>query len=180
MDPDHALLVLARAPLPGAMLRLLLESHACAERALAAAAHGAGLGLDPDQASALRRPDAERLAADLRWLAGPRRRLVAWHDADYPPLLRQAPSPPPVLFVEGDPLLLWHPQVAIVGSRRPTPAGRERAERFARALAAAGWAVTSGLAQGIDTAAHAGALAVGRTIEDHVLPSVRTTNGTPV
>src|SRR5690606_28582961 len=57
-----------------------------------------------------------------------------------------------------------HPQVAVVGSRRPSPAGRQRAHGFARSLAGAGWAVTSGLAEGIDTAAHEGALAAGRTV----------------
>lgn len=164
MNPDCALLILLRAHLPDALLRALLETHAHADASLDAARHGAGLGLNPVQAAALRHPDAAALANDLRWLSGGSRRLLAWNDPDYPSLLRQAPSPPPVLLVEGDPLLLWHPQVAIVGSRRPTLAGRERARHFARMLAASGWAITSGLAEGIDTCAHEGALEIGRTV----------------
>ena len=62
------------------------------------------------------------------------------------------------LFVAGDPALLWYPAVAVVGSRSPTAGGRDNAHRFARALVAAGFAVTSGLAAGIDRAAHEAAL----------------------
>jgi DNA processing protein len=67
--------------------------------------------------------------------------------------------------VAGDPGCLWHPSVAVVGSRSPSAGGRDNAYDFAQALAASGLAVTSGLAAGIDTAAHEGALSVGgRTI----------------
>ena len=68
---------------------------------------------------------------------------------------------PPALFVEGDPAHLARPQVAIVGSRAATAAGREIAFDFAARLAAHGFAITSGLAAGIDAAAHRGALAAG-------------------
>ena len=90
---------------------------------------------------------------------------LALHDPDYPALLRRTPGPPRLLHVAGDPALLWHPGVAIVGSRGPTAGGRETAHEFARVLAASGLSVISGLAAGIDTAAHEGALAAGgRTI----------------
>jgi DNA processing protein len=80
-------------------------------------------------------------------------------------LLRQIPYPPPLLFVHGDPDCLRAPQLAIVGTRNPTPPGRETAHRFAAHLAGAGLAITSGLALGIDAAAHQGALSGdGRTI----------------
>jgi DNA processing protein len=83
----------------------------------------------------------------------------------YPPQLLAIPDPPQSLFVRGDPALLALPQLAIVGSRGPTPTGRETAFAFARRLANAGLAVTSGLAAGIDSAAHQGALAAnGRTL----------------
>ena len=90
---------------------------------------------------------------------------LALHDPDYPDLLRRMPGPPKVLHVSGEAALLWHPGIAIVGSRGPTPGGRETAFAFARAFAASGLAVISGLAAGIDAAAHEGALSVGgRTI----------------
>ena len=91
--------------------------------------------------------------------------LLPRHHPDYPALLQRAPHPPDVLHVAGDPMLLWHPAVAIVGSRGPSAAGAEHAHAFARALARAGYCIVSGLAAGIDAAAHRGALAAnGRTI----------------
>lgn len=91
--------------------------------------------------------------------------LLPRHHPDYPALLRRAPGPPAALHVAGDPLLLWHPAVAIVGSRSPSAAGIEHAYAFARALAQAGFCIVSGMAAGIDAAAHRGALSVhGRTI----------------
>lgn len=99
------------------------------------------------------------------WLAQPQHHLIGWHDPDYPALLRQAANPPLALFVAGDPAALWHPGVAVVGSRAPTASGRDNALEFARALAGSGLSVISGLAAGIDTAAHEGALAAGgRTV----------------
>lgn len=84
---------------------------------------------------------------------------------DFPALLARAPDPPAALHVAGDPLLLWHPSVAIVGSRSPSAAGTEHAFEFARALARAGFCIVSGMAAGIDAAAHRGALSVGgRTV----------------
>ena len=164
MKTDRALLILLRARLPDALLRHLLEAHPSPADALSAARHGAGLSLTSPMRRALDHPDPRDLEADLTWLLAPGHRLLGWQDPDYPALLRRSPAPPALLFVAGDASLLWHPQVAVVGSRRPTPSGEARARQFARAFAAVGWAVTSGLAEGIDTAAHRGALAVGRTL----------------
>jgi len=165
MENPEALLVLARARLPDALLRHLLASHAEPAAALAAARHGAGLSLPLACRQALAKPCPRLLAGDLAWLEKPQRHLLAWGNPDYPTLLRRTPWPPPLLFLHGDASLLWHPQIALVGSRRPSPAGRQRAHDFAAALACAGWAITSGLAEGIDAAAHAGALAArGRTL----------------
>lgn len=94
----------------------------------------------------------------MRWLESPGHHLIGWADADYPPLLRQIASPPLALFVDGEPGRLWHPQLAVVGSRAATAGGRDNARAFARVIAEAGFAITSGLADGIDAAAHAGAL----------------------
>ena len=82
-------------------------------------------------------------------------------DAGYPALLREIPRPPPQLFIRGAVAALSLPQLAIVGSRNATPAGAETARDFASHLAARGFCITSGLAEGIDAAAHRGALAVG-------------------
>lgn len=131
----------------------------------AAIAAGAGAwracGLSGQQVAALRAPDEAAITRVLRWLEDPRHHLVGWQDPDYPPLLRRSPSPPLALFVAGDPSRLWYPSVAVVGSRSPTPAGRDNACGFARAFVAAGLAVTSGLATGIDTAAHVATLDAG-------------------
>lgn len=164
MNSDLALLTLARAKLPDALLRHLLEHHASPEAALHACRHGAGLAQAAGDPAALQPPDPRRLDADQAWLADPDHHLIGWHDPDYPALLRRSPQPPPVLFCVGNPTLLWSPQIAIVGSRRPSAGGRDQARRFGRRLAGAGWTVTSGLAEGIDTAAHLGALSTGRTL----------------
>ena len=114
----------------------------------------------------LRAPDWRQVEQDLVWLERPGNHLLTLDDPRYPPLLRQIPYPPSLLFVHGDPSCPRAPQLAIVGTRNPTPLGRETAQRFAAHLAEAGLVITSGLALGIDAAAHQGALssAGGRTL----------------
>jgi DNA processing protein len=87
--------------------------------------------------------------------------LIAWHDVAMSQLLLQIPDPPVVLWCAGDSQALRRPGVAIVGSRRATPAGLNMAGKLARGLSAAGLIVTSGLARGVDAAAHEGALKAG-------------------
>ena len=107
------------------------------------------------------RPDREV----ERWLETPRHHLLIHGSDDYPETLTTIAGAPLVLFVEGDPEVLHLPQLAIVGSRRPTAAGRALATDFAAEFGRSGLVVTSGLALGIDAAAHRGALAGGgRTI----------------
>jgi DNA processing protein len=119
------------------------------------------LGFSDAAIAAPRNPDPQGIAGDERWLAGANRRLVTWGAADYPPLLASIVDAPLVLFVEGVAQALALPQLAIVGSRNPTALGRDTAEQFAGHLAAAGLVISSGLALGIDAAAHCGALAAG-------------------
>ena len=90
--------------------------------------------------------------------------LVAWPDPVYPSLLREIHHPPLLLFARGNLTALSLPQIAVVGSRNASGAGVRLAEDFSTALAAAGFAITSGLALGIDAAAHRGALKTGFTI----------------
>jgi DNA processing protein len=112
-----------------------------------------------------RATDWRAVEADLAWLAAPGRHLITLSMAAYPAKLRHIPDPPPVLFVVGDTGVLGLPQVAVVGSRRATPSGVETARDFSAALAACGLAITSGLALGVDAAAHRGTLdAGGRTL----------------
>ena len=106
-------------------------------------------------------PDPAALKPDFEWLDEPEHYLLTWDDPDYPPLLREIPDPPVMLYIVGPRRILAYPQLAIVGSRNPTPMGRENAQAFAKALARAGLAITSGLALGIDGAAHRGALGAG-------------------
>jgi len=102
---------------------------------------------------------------DLAWANTANHHLLLWGEAGYPALLGEIPDPPPALFVSGDPDLLSRPQIAIVGARNPTMSGREIAAEFAGFLVGAGFVITSGLALGIDSAAHSGALEVsGRTL----------------
>ena len=124
-----------------------------------------------------------RLLAARRWREGPQRHVLALGEPNYPELLLHAPDPPLLLYVQGEAALLraspaHSRMLAVVGSRQPTPAGRAHARAFSRAFAQAGVTVVSGLAMGVDAAAHEGALegggptvAVTGTGPDLVYPS---------
>ncbi len=167
IDPDtDALLHLVLAGGAAASRRALLERCGSALAARAAPrALWRELALDTAQIRAFEGAagaiPADDLARARDWLAAPDHRLIGWLDPDYPPLLRRIASPPLALFVAGDADLLWHPAVAVVGSRGPTAGGRDNARAFSRALVAAGFGVTSGLAAGVDRAAHEAALEAG-------------------
>jgi DNA processing protein len=103
--------------------------------------------------------------------------VLTFHDDAYPKILKQIYDPPILLFVKGDLTCLNTPSIAIVGSRRATPYGINAAEKLARELAQRGLTICSGLARGIDSAAHRGALEVqGKTVAvlgsglDHIYP----------
>jgi len=118
-------------------------------------------GLEPALADQVEAPRRRGSAADLE-----RRRplgfgVVHWDDPDYPERLRVSDDPPAVLFVKGDVVAIRNWAVAVVGTRRPTYYGREVARTLGRDLAASGVTVVSGLAAGIDTEAHRGALEAG-------------------
>lgn len=103
----------------------------------------------------------ESIQADLSWLEQAEHHLIHINDVRYPRALKQLPDAPIALFAKGDVSLLNTPQVAIVGSRRPTPVGVKATDEIARQLATVGICVTSGMALGIDGIAHAGALNAG-------------------
>jgi len=103
-------------------------------------------------------PDWEQVEKDCRWLEENQASVINILDNNYPTLLKEIADPPPLLFVLGDTNILASEQLAIVGSRTPTPMGEQTAEDFAKNLAGVGWTITSGLALGIDAACHRGAL----------------------
>lgn len=156
----EAWLILLRTPGFGpASLRKLIGLHGDAENALRHLRqnkHAAELSNEARRW--LDAPDTQLIDSDLAWLAEPHHHLIGWNDEDYPSLLREIPGAPAALFIDGDPSLLWMPQIAIVGSRSASEAGLAITRRFSRALAQAGFVVTSGMADGIDAAAHRAAL----------------------
>jgi len=151
-----------RAPLPGRVLRA-----ACEDAQVAAALQSRrepalrGLGLDGRQIEAFLQREPEHEAADRAWLAEPSNRLIEWGSSDYPELLAEISGAPALLCVSGDIDLLLRAQIAIVGSRNPSAGGRDTAAAFAADFARSGLLVTSGLADGVDAAAHAAALDAG-------------------
>lgn len=118
-------------------------------------------GVHEKLAAGIRAPDWKLVDRQCDWLAQSDCTLLCLFDEGYPVLLREIPDPPLLLFVRGDAALLRRPQLGMVGSRNPTPAGREIAAAIASRLAALDFAITSGLATGIDAAAHQGALDAG-------------------
>ncbi len=143
-----------------AALRRLLREFGSPGAVLAATRASLLRVVEPDVAAHLAAgASAEAVALALRWLKDPCNRVVVLGDADYPQLLLQISDPPPLLYVKGRTDLLNQPALAVVGSRNATAQGVANAEAFARTLSAGGITVISGLALGIDAAAHRGGLA---------------------
>jgi len=99
--------------------------------------------------------------ADLDWLKGDDCYIISLIDPSYPSLLKTIVDPPPLLYVRGNVDCLSSSQLAIVGSRNPTPGGKDNAYQFAHDIARRGVVITSGMASGIDAQAHIGALEAG-------------------
>jgi DNA processing protein len=160
MDDLRPWLILLRAPgIGAATTRRLLERAGSAQAACASARRlRSECGLSAEALDWIEAPDAARVDADLAWLAQPDHHLLRCSDPDFPPQLTEIPQPPAALFVAGNPALLLGAQLAVVGARSASAQGVANAREFARAFARAGLAITSGMADGIDGAAHAGAL----------------------
>ena len=146
------------------LLSTLLARMGSLENALGASPESLlRLGLNESQLALLARasqgPVEKAVQADLDWLCGDANHLITYDHPEYPALLKEISSPPPLLYVRGYPDRLSRPHIAVVGSRNATSGGRHHGYWLARALARAGLGICSGLARGIDTAAHRGALA---------------------
>ena len=159
-DETRAWLILLRTPGIGpATARALVERAGSARVACEQARCWRGeFDLSSEALAWIEAPDGTRIEADLAWLTQPDHHLLRFTDADFPPQLAQIPQPPAALFVAGDPALLLRAQIAVVGARSASAQGLANAREFARMFARAGLVVTSGMADGIDGAAHAGAL----------------------
>jgi DNA processing protein len=149
------------AAIPAPALSSLLRAFGSAEAVLAATPANRRRIVPFEVAARLEASgDEARLAATLEWLgARDDRSLLAWDDPEFPRTLLEIGDPPPLLFCLGRRALLAQAAIAIVGSRNATPQGRADAEAFAATLSAAGLTIVSGLAIGIDAAAHRGGLA---------------------
>jgi DNA processing protein len=174
-DPHFYSLVLHRLPQVGAVTyNHLVNLFGSPEAALSQTSKQLEPLVEPETLAAIQdfqsNPEistiSQKALVDLEWVhSQPNVHLLSAMDANYPELLQKISNFPPLLFVRGDIHLLSLPQIAIVGSRNPSSGGGENAYRFAEFLASSGFAITSGLALGVDAAAHQGALAAhGKTI----------------
>lgn len=120
--------------------------------------------IGPRTVAAIQSIDLEAVEAQIRAWHDQEVTLLTWQDAAYPAPFLDLYSRPPLLFARGALRQDWSRVVAIVGTREPTEAYEAMAESMGRELAARGWLVVSGLARGIDTAAHRGALMSGPTV----------------
>ena len=179
LDAVDLTLALARAPgLHAGHVREAGEASSAMRLVGLGVAELRSRGLPPAASAWLANPDRAVLEADRRWLERAGAQLIACDSERYPPLLGEITTAPVVLYVLGAAECLLSAQLAIVGSRNPTAGGVRTAHDFAAFLARAGLTITSGLALGVDAAAHEGALAVeGRTVAvlgcglDEVYPS---------
>ncbi|MFP5226934.1 MAG: DNA-processing protein DprA [Acidobacteriota bacterium] len=164
-EEKHAWLALALTP--GIGPRRLLRAVECS----GSAARVLHLPLTELEALQLPAQSAQFIASgeaaqaadqELEKLASTGATILTWHDEAYPLRLREIYDPPALLWVRGDASLLSKPSLAVVGTRHPTPYGTGMAEKLARELALRGLIVLSGMARGVDTAAHKGAIAAKR------------------
>ena len=159
MDAEHWIALQLCPGLAPALRRRLLQAYGDAESLIhAPPAQLRAAGVGKEALNWLRRPEPAAMRRCLAWLAGENAHLVPINHRCYPALLREIHDPPAALFVLGRAEALSEAHFSIVGSRSATPLGRSTATDFARALCRSGLCIVSGLAEGIDAAAHQGAL----------------------
>src|SRR3974390_803505 len=165
MDAIDLQLLLGRTPgLNAERLRRALERRGAQELSALARLPRSRLeaaGFTPEAAALWQTPPLSQLERDRAWIESAQIALVDVTASAYPRRLAEIPHAPALLYVRGRLESLNAPQLAMVGSRNPTPSGQRTAREFAHYFARAGLAITSGLALGIDGASHEGALAAG-------------------
>ncbi|MDR1530329.1 MAG: DNA-processing protein DprA [Burkholderiales bacterium] len=155
----QAWVALALWGLSARQLARLLRAFGSPEAVLDASALQLARHLSASSVSRIKdAPNPATLEKTMAWLTGDGHQLVTWGDGDYPQTLLALDDAPPVLFFVGDREILRRPALAIVGSRNATPQGLDNARAFAETLSQAGVAIISGMALGIDGAAHEGGL----------------------
>ncbi len=158
-DAEHWLRLCLVPGVPGRVQRALLKAFGSPGAIMKASTPSLVAIAGQSVAEALARgPDTRLLEETLAWLSRPAQGLVTLADSCYPPSLLDIPDPPTLLYCKGDPKVLARPGFAIVGSRNATRQGMIDAHAFAVALSDAGYPIVSGLALGIDAAAHRGGL----------------------
>ncbi len=163
-NDNRAWLTLAHAGISDTALTELLARFETAAQAIRQDRNSLhACGLTGRQCRAVLQPDESALDRALSWLEEPGHHIVCRDATDFPELLCHIPGPPTLIYVCGSVDVLHLPSLAIVGSRNPTRGGVSNAQEFASCLGRAGFSIVSGLAQGIDAAAHRGALSTAAT-----------------
>lgn len=157
-----ARLALLRAPgIGGTHFKKLIDHFGSAEQTLKRPTEAEQLLTRRYANRDLSKPDWVGAEQDLAWQSGENNAIIVSESQHYPNLLREIPDHPPLLFVHGNVNCLKNVQIAMVGSRTPSPMGEETAYEFAKHLGTQGFTITSGLALGVDAASHRGALKAG-------------------
>lgn len=161
-DARHWLNLSLAKGIGGKTLRKLLGHYGSPGAILDASFHELRRQVPAATARSIRDDDrSAAVTAALKWLETPGTAVLTLADEQYPPPLLETADPPALLYARGNLSMLGKPMVAVVGSRSASAAGLRNTEIFARALSQAGCCIVSGLAQGIDSAAHRGALSGG-------------------
>lgn len=162
MDYNQAWLMLTRIKGLGVKrISKMLNQFETVENIFEQSTYPSHLNIPKPAQIALKNPDLNLIALDLKWLEQENNSILAIDDDLYPPLLKKTDSPPPLLFITGNPDILLHPQLAVVGSRNASAIGLRNTQSFCHDLAQKGITITSGMALGVDGKAHNAALSAG-------------------
>ena len=121
-------------------------------------------GLDEKAINFIKNPPAEKINPSLNWAKTKGNTIRTLFCQPYPEMLREIRDAPPLLYIKGDEQLLKEPQIAVIGSRQPTPGGRAITKKFSHEIAKAGLLINSGMADGVDAVAHNTALQSSSTV----------------